>query len=141
MFDRHRSQLREPVAARAGGPRDAGRRHAFTPPPRPPSADFSGITGTRALDISQIRHQATLDGGEYGTEAAAGTGVAMTTSGIAFHATLTIDRPYLFLVRDTTTNTILFMGRVADPTPRGESSWNRATHPKHRTRSCDAETA
>jgi serpin B len=79
------------------------------------NADFSGITGNRDLFISQVVHQATVTVDEEGTEAAAATGVAFEQSAFP-PASLTVDRPYLFFIRDHKTGTILFLGRVTDPT-------------------------
>ena len=73
------------------------------------------MTGHRDLFISQVKHRAIINVDENGTEAAAATGSAaeIVSGG---NGSLTIDRPYIFVIRDTNTNTILFMGRVADPT-------------------------
>ena len=79
------------------------------------NADFSGITGNLDLSISQVVHQATVTVDEKGTEAAAATGIAFTQSAFPA-ANLTVDRPYLFLIRDTRTGAVLFLGRMTDPT-------------------------
>jgi serpin B len=79
------------------------------------NADFSGITGHPDLFISKVVHQATVTIDEKGTEAAAATGIAFTQSAFPT-ANLTADRPYLVLIRDHKTGTILFCGRVTDPT-------------------------
>jgi serpin B len=82
------------------------------------NADFSGIDGQHDLEISQVQHEAAITVDEEGTEAAAATAVGIhATSGIVGRVIdLTVDHPYLFLIRDTKTGTILFMGRVTDPT-------------------------
>jgi len=49
---------------------------------------------------------------EEGTEAAAATGVSMTLS---LPSMMTIDHPFIFLIRDSETGTVPFMGRVLDP--------------------------
>ncbi|NQS92597.1 MAG: serpin family protein, partial [Chloroflexi bacterium] len=79
-------------------------------------ADFSGMTGTKELFISDVFHKAYLKVDEEGTEAAAATAVLMElTSAPENPIQLTVDRPFLFLIRDHETNSILFMGRVVSP--------------------------
>jgi serine protease inhibitor len=82
-------------------------------------ADFSGMTGHRDLWISAVIHKAFIDVNEEGTEAAAATGIVMRSMAmtreqppIVFRA----DHPFVFLIRDNLSGSILFMGRVADPT-------------------------
>jgi len=79
------------------------------------AADFSGMDGLRDLFIGHVAHKAFVSVDEKGTEAAAATGVAIPLS-IPQYARMRIDRPFLFLIRDRETGTILFMGRVLDPT-------------------------
>jgi len=82
----------------------------------PDAADFSGITKEERLYISDVIHQANIDVDEKGTEAAAATAVILrATSAPADPAVLTVDRPFLFALRDTETGAIVFLGRVADP--------------------------
>jgi len=83
-----------------------------------PAADFSGIDGTHDLYIGLVVHQAVVAVDEQGTEAAAATGVMMPRGGmprtdkpIVFRA----DHPFVYVIRDTKTNAVLFMGRLADP--------------------------
>jgi serpin B len=78
-----------------------------------PGADFSGISSSEKLMISKVIHQAFVDVNEEETEAAAATAVVFTRGGgpKEFRA----DHPFLFLVRDRQTGTILFLGRVTDP--------------------------
>ena len=87
-----------------------GMPSAFTPE----RADFSGMTGKRDLHIQAVRHKAFVQVNEEGTEAAAATGVSMGITSLppAFRA----DHPFLFLIRDHVTGSILFLGRVTDPT-------------------------
>ena len=81
-------------------------------------ADFSGMTGSRDLWISEIIHKAFVSVDEKGTEAAAATAVAMVESGPGKEPiAVTVDRPFIFLIRDTGTGTILFLGRVSNPDP------------------------
>jgi len=78
-------------------------------------ADFSGINGTRELSISDVIHKAFVAVDEKGTEAAAATAVIMDNTAMPA-VSLSIDRPFIFLIRDIQTNTILFMGKLNDPT-------------------------
>jgi len=81
-------------------------------------ADFSGMTGGRDLYISAVIHKAFVKVDEEGTEAAAATAVVMALTSVQPEpepVVLTLDRPFLFLIRDRITGSILFMGRVADP--------------------------
>ena len=81
-------------------------------------ADFSGMTGSRDLWISEVVHKAFVSVDEEGTEAAAATGVAMAASGPSKEPiAVTVDRPFVFLIRDTGTGTVLFLGRVSNPDP------------------------
>jgi serine protease inhibitor len=82
----------------------------------PDRADFSGITTEAQLYISAVIHQANIDVDEKGTTAAAATAVVIgRTSMPADVVTLRVDRPFLFALRDVPTGTVLFLGRVADP--------------------------
>jgi serpin B len=78
-------------------------------------ADFSGIDGVGNLTISDVVHKAFVAVDEKGTEAAAATAVIMGETAMPA-VSLSIDRPFIFLIRDVETNTILFMGKLNDPT-------------------------
>jgi len=79
-------------------------------------ADFSGMTGNRGLFISDVVHKAFVSVDEAGTEAAAATAVIMPESGPPEPTVeVTIDRPFIFLIRDIETGAILFVGRVMNP--------------------------
>jgi serpin B len=78
------------------------------------SADFSGIVEAGGLFIDKVIHQAFIEVNEEGTEAAAATGVSMIESAPIVE-TFRADHPFIFLIRDRITGTILFMGRVMDP--------------------------
>jgi serpin B len=78
-------------------------------------ADFSGMTGDKELFISAVIHKAYVDVNEEGTEAAAATGIVMKLTAVEppppiFRA----DRPFVFIIRDKQSGSILFMGRVAN---------------------------
>jgi len=82
-------------------------------------ADFSGMSTSEPFAISDVIHKAFVDMNEEGTEAAAATGVAVKVTAfrpppkepVVFRA----DRPFLFLIRDAQTDSVLFLGRVASP--------------------------
>jgi len=84
------------------------------------NADFSGIRKTGGLFISNVIHKAFLDVNEEGTEAAASTVVAVSR-GIEIQPKkqkpfkFVVDRPFLCIMRDNSTGTILFMGSFANP--------------------------
>lgn len=83
------------------------------------AADFSGIVGeNESLWIDQVIHKAFVCVDEEGTEAAAATAVLMVGAapGQPKPVDFTADRPFIFLIRDIETGTILFMGRVLNPT-------------------------
>jgi serpin B len=77
-------------------------------------ADFSGIDGTRNLYISNASHQALLEVDEKGSEAAAATGISIGVRSLKLIPEVRLDRPFLFLLREKTSNTILFLGRLID---------------------------
>jgi serpin B len=79
-------------------------------------ADFSGMDGTRDLSISGVLHKAYVAVDEAGTEAAAATGVIVGITSIPLSdVDMLIDRPFVFGIRDNATGTLLFLGRVLDP--------------------------
>jgi serpin B len=82
----------------------------------PDQADFTGMSDRNDLYISAVVHKAFVAVDEKGTEAAAATAVIIgVTSAPLFDVTLTIDRPFIFLIRDIPTGQILFIGRVLNP--------------------------
>lgn len=76
-------------------------------------ADFSGMT-ERFIRIKKIIHQTDIVVDEAGTEAAAAT-VIVDGNGDADYVDLNLNRPFIFMIRDVPTGTILFMGRVTNP--------------------------
>ena len=89
-----------------------GMKDAFTN-----KADFSGMNGKKDLAISAVVHKAYVDVNEEGTEAAAATGVAVSLTS-AMPEPIPIfraDRPFIFLIRDNDSGSILFLGRVMNP--------------------------
>ena len=83
---------------------------------RAEQADFSGIDGTKSLFISAALHKAFVAVNEEGTEAAAATAVVMTRSTPSEPPIFSADHPFAFLIRENSTGSILFIGRVAKPT-------------------------
>lgn len=77
------------------------------------TADFTRMTDGGGLFVDAVEHEAFIEVDEDGTEAGAATGVAMVDS---HGPTVDATRPFLFLIRDHATDTILFIGRVLDPT-------------------------
>ncbi|HOI12541.1 MAG TPA: serpin family protein [Methanoculleus sp.] len=82
------------------------------------AANFSGMDGTEDLFISDVVHKAFVDVNEEGTEAAAATGVVMNVASApggdptpVFRA----DHPFVFLIVEEDSGTILFAGRVVNP--------------------------
>ena len=81
----------------------------------PIDGDYSGL-GRNDLAISQVVHKTFLEVDEDGTEAAAATGVAVEAVSAAVpQQTVVFDRPFLFLLTDTTTRSPLFVTVVHDP--------------------------
>jgi len=80
------------------------------------AADFSGMNGKKDLRISAVIHKAFVDVNEEGTEAAAATAVVMKIESAHITPVFRADRPFLLLIRHNPTGTILFMGRVTEPT-------------------------
>ena len=83
-----------------------------------PRADFSGMDGTRDLFISAVIHKAFVEVNEEGTEAAAATGVMVGAMAVMRPISIPIfraDHPFVFLIRDVRSGSILFLGRVTDP--------------------------
>jgi serpin B len=89
-----------------------GMKAAFT------AADFSGMSnGGEALNISAVLHKAFVDVNEEGTEAAAATGVVLEPTAAPVPAKpkyFRADHPFLYLIRDHTTGSVLFMGRLLE---------------------------
>jgi serpin B len=80
------------------------------------AADFSGMTGNPELFISEVVHKAFVSVDESGTEAAAATAVIAKLTAVPVPTVeVTINRPFIFLIRDIETGAILFVGRVMNP--------------------------
>lgn len=79
------------------------------------SSDLSGISTADQLYVSHAVHEADISVDEQGTEAAAATATVAEATSRGASATLSVDRPFIYLIRDQNTNEIVFMGRVMDP--------------------------
>ena len=77
--------------------------------------DFSGMTGSNDLFLSDMLHRSFVSVDEAGTEAAAATASVLGTGISARLHEVTIDGPFIFLIRDVKTASIFFIGRVTDP--------------------------
>lgn len=80
-------------------------------------ADFSGMSDKESLMLSDVIHKAFVSVDENGTEAAAATAVIARPTAIENHpsAVFRADRPFVFLIREKQTGSILFLGRLANP--------------------------
>ncbi|HEY0189785.1 MAG TPA: serpin family protein, partial [Kofleriaceae bacterium] len=81
-------------------------------------ADLSNIDGARDLSVGTAIHQAFISVDEDGAEAAAATGISLGDAASEI-SSLVADRPFLFAIYDHVTHTILFLGRVSDPSAGG----------------------
>ena len=78
-------------------------------------ADFSGITAAERLYVQQALHKAYVLVNEEGTEAAAASIFGSGAMSAPIPHELRIDRPFIFVIRDLPTGTVLFVGRVLNP--------------------------
>jgi serpin B len=79
-------------------------------------ADLTGMIPGAETYVGAARHKAYVEVFEQGTRAAAATGFGVNfTSAPAEPEEVRVDHPFLFLLRDRLTDTILFIGRVEDP--------------------------
>ena len=78
-------------------------------------ANLSGVDGAQDLSVSVVVQQAMIEVDEQGTVAAAATGVGVITAVAQTPSAVHVDHPFLFVLRDTRTGSVLFMGHVEDP--------------------------
>ncbi len=78
----------------------------------PNQADFTNIANDKKLYISVVKHKAFVEVDEKGTKAAAVTSIGIDMTSIS---SLTINRPFVFVIRDNKTNSVLFIGKVMNP--------------------------
>lgn len=92
-----------------------GMKDAFMPG----EADFRGMGWPKgSLYIAQIKHKAFVEVNEEGTEAAAATAVEMATKSVRHYPVFRADHPFLFMIRDNQSGSILFMGRMVNPSAK-----------------------
>jgi serpin B len=78
-------------------------------------ANFSAMT-PQSVYVSDVLHQAYVSVDENGTQAAAATAaIGVATSALQNSATMTVDRPFFFVIRDIPTGSVLFVGRMLSP--------------------------
>jgi serine protease inhibitor len=101
-----------------------GMRRAFVNPTSANSAQFDGMSASadpsKRLYIGAVVHKAFVEVHEKGTEAAAATAVAVAAGAaiattVPFIPSFRADHGFVFVIRDTQTETVLFMGRLLDP--------------------------
>lgn len=92
---------------------DLGMGIAFSPS----SADFSRINPLIQIFISLVLHKTFIQVDEEGTEAAAATVILFerTTAGENTKFFMRLDRPFVFVIRETNTKAILFTGKLNEP--------------------------
>jgi serpin B len=78
-------------------------------------ADFTGMTKSRELFLDDVYHQSIVSVDENGTFAAVGSAADMP---MPIVPTVKLNRPFIFLIRDIKTGTVLFIGQVMDPSVR-----------------------
>ncbi|MEP6780995.1 MAG: serpin family protein, partial [Gemmatimonadaceae bacterium] len=76
------------------------------------AADFSKLS-TQSVQISFVKQNSFVDINEEGTEAAAVTIVGVVTTSAPLAVTMRVDRPYLFVIRERLSGTVVFMGKIA----------------------------
>jgi serpin B len=83
----------------------------------PDNADFTRINSGGGLYISRVLHKTYIETNEEGTEAAAVTAVeiGVTSAGPGQPYAFTINRPFVYFIREKSTGTILFIGTVMNP--------------------------
>ena len=88
---------------------DMGIKTAFTS-----AADFKGIAEMGPLVLDQVKQKCYVEIAEKGTEAAAVTvaQVRMTSARPTQYVTMTVNRPYMFIIVDTQNSNVMFAGRV-----------------------------
>jgi serpin B len=81
----------------------------------PKQADFSGIAQNQELSISTVKHKAFIEVDEAGTKAAAATSVEIVVTSIPNNPQVILNRPFIFVISERSTNQALFIGKMMNP--------------------------
>ncbi|XP_034025686.1 alpha-1-antitrypsin-like protein CM55-ST [Thalassophryne amazonica] len=76
-------------------------------------ANFTGISESENLFVTEVTHKATLDVDEAGATSTAATGVAM---GKTIFFPLKFNRPFVVMIYENSSKNLLFMGKIVNPT-------------------------
>ena len=79
------------------------------------SGDFDGIIADEPLKVSNIKHRAAIEVTKEGTVGVAASSVELVALAAGFSKTINVNKPFLFFVRDTELNAILFAGKYSNP--------------------------
>ncbi len=82
----------------------------------PDRADFTKMYRIRGVYIDEVKHKTFVDVNEEGTEAAAATSVEMAFRSAPSSIDMRVDRPFVFAIRESQSQTILFIGKIEEPT-------------------------
>ncbi len=82
----------------------------------PDLADFTSMYKNGGIYIDKVKHKSFVEVNEEGTEAAAVTSVGMKLTSVGSGFTMRVDRPFIFAIRENHSGTILFIGKIVDPT-------------------------
>jgi serpin B len=91
---------------------DMGMGHAFSD-----AADFTKMVQGGGVKIGDVIHKAFVEVNEQGTEAAAVTVVVIVVTSLPQYPVINLNRPFLFVIWDNKTNSILFVGKIVNPVP------------------------
>lgn len=78
------------------------------------AADFSGISVSGPLRVNVVKQKCYIDVSEKGTEAAAVTSAQVRMTAVRQAVTMTVDRPFLFIIADMEYRDILFVGKIVN---------------------------
>ena len=88
-----------------------GAREVFTS-----GAELDKITAGGPVAVGNVLHEAVVEVTKNGTEGAAATGIELTLFSAGFMKTISVDRPFIFIVQDKVNNIPVLVGRIKKPT-------------------------